>query len=204
MARAYAALDKAPRRTILFAAVAAEEQGLLGSEWYAKHPTVPPGKIAANINIDSINKDGKTLDLGFIGFGKSSLDAVVESLAKAQGRTVKADPFPDRGAFYRSDQLTADQVLAGGLLEDVARGAGHDRGEQRLVVVVGREDQGADVRVDGADLAADVDPGAVGKARVEDRDLGAEGGDARDGLGGERRLADHLDVVPRLQEGLSP
>src|SRR4051812_31602404 len=81
------AAQEKPKRSMVFMAVTAEEQGLLGSEWYAKHPTVPPGKIAANINIDSINKDGKTLDLGFIGFGKSSLDAVVENLAKAQGRS---------------------------------------------------------------------------------------------------------------------
>ncbi|HVE86198.1 MAG TPA: M28 family peptidase, partial [Myxococcales bacterium] len=94
-----------PKRSLLFVAVTAEEQGLLGSEWYCQHPTVPPGRMAANVNIDSVNKDGKTSDVGFIGFGKSSLDGVVEAVARAQGRAVKGDPFPDRGAFYRSDQF---------------------------------------------------------------------------------------------------
>ncbi|HYV49568.1 MAG TPA: M28 family peptidase [Myxococcaceae bacterium] len=109
-----AAMEK-PKRTLLFIAVTAEEQGLLGSEWYARHPTVPVGKIAADLNIDSINKDGKTLDLGFIGYGKSSLDGVVEGLAKAQGRTVKGDPFPERGGFYRSDQFSFARVGVPGI-----------------------------------------------------------------------------------------
>jgi len=107
---ARAASVEKPKRSLLFMTVTAEEQGLLGSEYYCKNPTVQPGRIAANINIDSINKDGKTLDLGYIGHGKSSLDAVVEAVAKAQGRTVKGDPFPDRGSFYRSDQFNFARI----------------------------------------------------------------------------------------------
>lgn len=109
------AAQEKPKRTLLFIAVTAEEQGLLGSEWYARHPTAPAGKIAADLNIDSVNKDGKTLDLGFIGYGKSSLDGVVEALARAQGRTVKGDPFPDRGAFYRSDQFSFARIGVPGI-----------------------------------------------------------------------------------------
>lgn len=109
------AAQEKPKRTLLFIAVTAEEQGLLGSEWYAQHPTAPAGKIAADLNIDSVNKDGKTLDVGFIGYGKSSLDGVVEALAKAQGRTVKGDPFPDRGAFYRSDQFSFARIGVPGI-----------------------------------------------------------------------------------------
>jgi Zn-dependent M28 family amino/carboxypeptidase len=85
--------------------VTAEEQGLLGSEYLAKHPPIPPGRIAANINIDGVNIFGRTKDLTMIGFGKSSLDPIVVSLAKTQGRVVKPDQFPDRGFFYRSDQF---------------------------------------------------------------------------------------------------
>ena len=99
-----------PRRSLLFAAVTAEEQGLLGSEWYCRHPTFPPGKIAANINMDSANHRGRTSDFGFIGFGKSSLDAVVESVARAQGRTVHGDPSPEKGIFYRSDQFNFARI----------------------------------------------------------------------------------------------
>src|SRR5206468_1698664 len=90
-----------PRRSVLFAAVAAEESGLLGSEYFCAHPTVPAGRIAANLNIDGINIWGRTRDVTFIGLGKSSLDAVVQQAAAQQGRVVKPDQFPDRGHFYR-------------------------------------------------------------------------------------------------------
>jgi len=110
IAQAYAALPKAPRRSILFLFVAAEEQGLLGSEYYAEHPTFTPGNIAANINFDGANIYGRSLDLTQVGFGKSSLDALAAGLARAQGRTLKADQFPDRGFYYRSDQFNFAKI----------------------------------------------------------------------------------------------
>jgi Zn-dependent M28 family amino/carboxypeptidase len=106
IAAAFQALPVAPRRSILFLFVAAEEQGLLGSKYYAAHPTYAPGKIAANINYDGGNIWGKTRDITFIGLGKSSLDAVVKHIAASQGRVVKPDQFPDRGYYYRSDQFS--------------------------------------------------------------------------------------------------
>ncbi len=106
IADAYKALEVAPRRSILFLFVAAEEQGLLGSEFYAAHPTYAPGKIAANLNYDGGNIWGRTRDITFIGLGKSSLDAVVERVAASQGRTLLPDQFPDRGYYYRSDQFS--------------------------------------------------------------------------------------------------
>jgi Zn-dependent M28 family amino/carboxypeptidase len=109
LARAAAAAPR-PKRSLLFLSVTAEEQGLLGSEWFCRHPVLPPGRIAANINIDSVNIWGRTSDLGFIGHGKSSLDAVVEAVAKAQGRSVHGDPYPDRGSFYRSDQFNFAKI----------------------------------------------------------------------------------------------
>jgi Zn-dependent M28 family amino/carboxypeptidase len=105
VARAFRALPQPPRRSILFAAVAAEEQGLLGSQYLAEHPPVPPGRIAANVNIDGANIHGRTRDLTVIGLGKSNLDATITALAKLQGRVVKADQLSDRGFFYRSDQF---------------------------------------------------------------------------------------------------
>jgi Zn-dependent M28 family amino/carboxypeptidase len=110
IARAYAALPQPPKRSILFLLVAGEEQGLLGSEYYAKHPTFPPGKIAANINYDGGNIFGRTTDLTYIGLGKSSLDKVVKDLAAKQGRTVVGDQFPDKGFFYRSDQFSFAKI----------------------------------------------------------------------------------------------
>jgi Zn-dependent M28 family amino/carboxypeptidase len=86
IADALRSLPVAPRRSILFLFVAAEEQGLLGSKYYAAHPTYAPGKIAANINHDSANIWGRTRDLTFIGFGKSSLDAVVQSVQLCEHR----------------------------------------------------------------------------------------------------------------------
>ncbi|SRR6266508_40565 len=105
VARAFAELGTPPRRTVYFAFVAAEEQGLLGSQYFVAHPPVPVGRIAANINIDSASWFGKTSDVSLIGLGKSSLDGDVIAVAKTQGRTVKPDEFPDRGLFYRSDQF---------------------------------------------------------------------------------------------------
>ena len=105
-----AAQEPGPSRSVLFAFVGAEEQGLLGSEYYAAHPTVPPGKMAANINYDGGNQWGPTRDVTYIGYGKSSLDAVVEAAAAEQGRTVLPDQFPANGYFYRSDQLNFARI----------------------------------------------------------------------------------------------
>ena len=110
LARAFAALPERPRRSILFLFVAAEEQGLLGSEYFAAHPTVAAGRIAANINLDSANIYGRTRDVTFVGLGKSSLDAVVAAAAAAQGRTVHGDPAPEKGSFYRSDQFNFARI----------------------------------------------------------------------------------------------
>ncbi|HMN44150.1 MAG TPA: M28 family peptidase [Povalibacter sp.] len=108
--KAFKALPSAPRRSVMLLFVAAEEQGLLGSKYFAEHPTMPPGRIAANINFDSGNIWGRTKDVTYIGKGKSSLDAVLEAVAATQGRTVFADQFPDRGSFYRSDQFNFAKI----------------------------------------------------------------------------------------------
>jgi hypothetical protein len=110
VARAYTRLPKPPRRTILFASVTAEEQGLLGSEYLAKHPPVPVGQIAANINIDEVNIWGRTKDVSMVGLGKSSLDGPIKEILAAQGRVLKDDPYPDKGHFYRSDQFNLAKV----------------------------------------------------------------------------------------------
>lgn len=110
IAQATKALPQAPRRTVLFAAVAAEEAGLLGSEYLARNPPVPAGQLAANINIDGMNIWGRTKDVVAIGLGKSSLDDWIRALAAAQSRVVVPDQFPDRGSFYRSDQLNLARI----------------------------------------------------------------------------------------------
>jgi Zn-dependent M28 family amino/carboxypeptidase len=110
VARALTAHGKTPKRSVLFAAVAAEEQGLLGSQFLVEHPPVPYGRMAANINIDGLNIWGRTKDVSVIGYGKSSIDTALTQLAKAQGRVVKPDALSDRGFFYRSDQFNFAKV----------------------------------------------------------------------------------------------
>ena len=110
IAKEFKALPQAPRRSTMFLLVAAEEQGLLGSEYFARHPTMPAGRIAANINYDGGNNLGRARDVIFIGKGKSSLDGVVETLAREQGRVVHGDQLPDRGFFYRSDQFNFAKI----------------------------------------------------------------------------------------------
>jgi Zn-dependent M28 family amino/carboxypeptidase len=124
-----------PQRSILFAAMAAEESGLLGSEYFAKHPTLPAGRIAANINIDGLNIWGRTRDVTFVGLGKSSLDEVVRAVAREQGRTVVPDQFPDRGYFYRSDQFNFARIGVPAIFLDTGTDfLGHDRswGRERV------------------------------------------------------------------------
>lgn len=110
IAKAIKALPKAPRRSVLIALVGAEEQGLLGSEYYAANPTFAPGKIAANINYDGGNIWGHTHDVTYIGLGKSSIDEIAMSIAEEQGRVVKPDQFADKGYFYRSDQFSFAKI----------------------------------------------------------------------------------------------
>jgi Zn-dependent M28 family amino/carboxypeptidase len=110
IARAMAALPERPRRSVLMLFVAAEEQGLLGSKYYAEHPTFAPGRIAANINYDGGNFLGRTKDLTQIGAGKSSLDALASALVQQQGRVLVPDQQPDKGYYYRSDQFSFAKI----------------------------------------------------------------------------------------------
>ena len=104
-ARAFTAVEPPAKRTILFLAVTAEEQGLLGSEYYAKFPLYPHQKTLANINVDALNVWGRTRDLTVIGLGNSELDAYARDAASEQGRTLKPDSEPEKGFYYRSDHF---------------------------------------------------------------------------------------------------
>ncbi len=112
IARAITSLPESerPKRSILFAAVGAEEQGLLGSAFLAENPPVPAGRLAAVINIDGINILGPTEDVVVIGRGKSDMDQIVERIARWQDRVVVGDQFPDRGYYYRSDQFSLAKI----------------------------------------------------------------------------------------------
>src|SRR5213080_1083960 len=99
-----------PRRSILFLITTAEEQGLLGSEWYSQHPVAPIAKTATDINLDSMNILGPTRDFVPLGAERSSLKAVVEAIARERGLRISPDPRPEQGSFYRSDHFPFAKV----------------------------------------------------------------------------------------------
>ena len=103
-------MPQAPKRSLVFDAVAAEEQGLLGAKYLAAHLPLPAGRVAANINMDSMGIFGRTRDLTMIGLGKSDLDDWIRGIASLQGRTIVPDQFPDKGFFYRSDQFAFARI----------------------------------------------------------------------------------------------
>lgn len=104
-ATAARALPTAPRRTLVFAAVTAEEAGLLGARYYAQHPVVPLARTLANVNMDAMNPWGRTRSIVSLGFGQSSLEELLAREAAKDQRVVKADPEPEKGYFYRADHL---------------------------------------------------------------------------------------------------
>ena len=105
IARAFQKTSPPPARSILFVSVTAEEQGLLGSQYYSVTPVYPLAKTLANINIDGINVHGRTKDITLIGLGASDLDDYAREAAREQGRTVRPDPEPEKGSYYRSDHF---------------------------------------------------------------------------------------------------
>lgn len=104
LARVFAAAG-APRRSIVFLAVTAEEQGLLGAKWYADNPLYPLEKTLANINVDVLNAWGPTVDVVVIGLGNSTLDDILADEAEGLDRALVPDAEPEKGFFYRSDHF---------------------------------------------------------------------------------------------------
>jgi len=103
--RAFKKVKPAPKRTLLFLMVSAEEQGLLGSRYYADFPLYPLNKTLANINVDGVNQWGRTKDLTVIGLGASDLDEYARAAAAEQGRELRPDAEPEKGFYYRSDHF---------------------------------------------------------------------------------------------------
>ncbi|WP_419756355.1 M28 family peptidase [Brevundimonas sp.] len=111
MARAFKA-GPAPKRTVVFLHVTAEEQGLLGSEAYAADPVYPLARTAADINIDMLPFTPATRDVAVFGVGKSELEDILSRFAAVQGRVVTGDGYPEEGFYYRSDHFN---FAAGGV-----------------------------------------------------------------------------------------
>lgn len=110
LAETFSSAKTKPARSLLFAAVAAEEQGLLGSSYYATHPSVSINSIAANINTDVINVIGRTSDISCQGSDRSSLGNDLNAVTKEMGMTVEPDRAPEQGGFYRSDHFSFAKV----------------------------------------------------------------------------------------------
>lgn len=106
MAKAYANLDVAPKRSISFLVVTAEEQGLLGSKYYADNAVIPLEDTVANINMDAMNVLGKTKNVAVVGMGKSDLEDHLKTAADKQGRTLTQEDRPEAGYYYRSDHFS--------------------------------------------------------------------------------------------------
>jgi len=105
LAEAFQKLGSPPSRSILFLAVTAEEQGLLGSDFYATNPIYPLTKTAAVINMDSLNIYGRMQDIRIVGYGQSELDDYVKAYAQEVGRVVLPNATPEKGSFFRSDHF---------------------------------------------------------------------------------------------------
>lgn len=95
----------APRRTLVFLAVTAEESGLLGAYYYAANPVFPLAQTVGGVNMDALQMAGRARDVTAVGFGKSALDQFLEIALRADGRKVTPDPKPENGYYYRSDHF---------------------------------------------------------------------------------------------------
>jgi Zn-dependent M28 family amino/carboxypeptidase len=110
VAHAFTRLKTKPKRSVLFLAVTAEEQGLLGSDYYATHPVYPLNKTVADINIDILQPFGRMKDIIVVGKGQSDLDEYAEEAAAKQGRTTRGEPDPSGGWYFRSDHFNFAKV----------------------------------------------------------------------------------------------
>ena len=110
LARAFNSMKNKPERSILFLSVTSEEQGLLGSAYYAQHPLYPIEKTVANINIDGINNFGKTRDIEITGAGQSELEDYLKKEVESKGRYIAPETHPEAGHYFRSDHFSFAKV----------------------------------------------------------------------------------------------
>ncbi len=98
--------EERPERSVVFAAVTAEESGLLGSTYYAENPLFPVEKTVGGINVDALNVYGPTWDVEVVGYGNSEMEEYLRMYAEEQDRYVVPEPTPEAGYFYRSDHIS--------------------------------------------------------------------------------------------------
>ncbi|MDP4246517.1 MAG: M28 family metallopeptidase [Bacteroidota bacterium] len=127
IARAFKSLPEKPERTVIFLAVTAEEQGLLGSAYYAEHPIYPLARTVANLNIDVINTYGPTRDITYSGAGQSELEDYLKAEVDKKRRTIAPELHPEAGHYFRSDHFNfarfgVPSLTADAGTDDVQRG----------------------------------------------------------------------------------
>jgi Zn-dependent M28 family amino/carboxypeptidase len=105
-AKAFSRLNPGPERSILFVAITAEENGLLGSAWYADHPVFALDKTVANLNYELFIPMGPMKDVTVYGFGQSELDDYIAEAAALQNRYVTPEPYPENGMYFRTDHFS--------------------------------------------------------------------------------------------------
>jgi Zn-dependent M28 family amino/carboxypeptidase len=110
MARAWTSSGLKPPHSVIFSAVTAEEQGLLGSEYLGQHPPVPAGEIALDINYDMILPIGVPQQVNVNGAQRTDLFPAVQQTAKEFGLAIVPDPRPEAGSYYRSDHFSLSRV----------------------------------------------------------------------------------------------
>ncbi len=100
------AAGPAPKRSITFLAVTLEESGLLGSAYFGEHPLIPLKNIVGGINLDALSPSGPARDIVVVGAGASQLEDLLSAVLAESGRTIRPDPSPQNGYFYRSDHIS--------------------------------------------------------------------------------------------------
>jgi Zn-dependent M28 family amino/carboxypeptidase len=143
IAEAFTKLKPPSARSVLFLAVTAEEKGLLGAKYYAEHPLYPLKQTLANINLDGASLFGRRSDVGVVGFGISTLEDLLATAAKAQGRRIRNELSPEKGFYYRSDHFEFAKVGVPALyideIEGEYPGKPADFGKNKLIEYLDRD-----------------------------------------------------------------
>jgi Zn-dependent M28 family amino/carboxypeptidase len=115
IARQYSQMKNKPKRSITFVGAAAEEQGTLGSQYFANNSPMPLSKIVGLVNMDSLSITGRKKDVSVVGYGKSELEEVLKRAAALQNRTLTPEAHPERGYYFRSDHFSLAKIGVPGL-----------------------------------------------------------------------------------------